>query len=214
VGVGRRLALAVCGLAIAFAIDAPRARADVDWARGLVTATGLGIADRHAPSPAAARGPARRRAEDAARASLAKALPTLPLAHGGTLGAKLDKARRAKLASAVAAARTIDSTPETDGSWSVTLAVPIETVRQILAGPRTLAGSDDEPPIVVVEGVVAKPAVGFAIGSVAGASVWVKTAPAWAKGAPRVEAKRVRAGRIEIARPVGGPSTLFVLVAK
>ncbi len=212
-GVGRPR-IAVVTFAIAFAIGVPSARADVDWERGLVTATGLGIADRHAPSPAAARGPARRRAEEAARASLAKALPKLPLARGGTLGAKLDKAHRTKLAAAVAAARTIESTPETDGSWNVTLAVPIEAVRQVLAGRRTLAGSDDDPPIVVVEGVTAKPAVGYTIGKVAGASLWVKTPPAWAKDAPRVEAKRVRAGRIEIARPIGGPSTLFVLVAK
>ena len=61
-------------------------KATVDWAKGVVTARGIGIADRHAPSPAAAREPARRAAEDQARKKLAAALADLPLASGGTLG--------------------------------------------------------------------------------------------------------------------------------
>ncbi|MDQ3369091.1 MAG: hypothetical protein M3680_27010, partial [Myxococcota bacterium] len=32
---------------------APAARADIDWANGLVTAEGIGIASRTAPTPAA-----------------------------------------------------------------------------------------------------------------------------------------------------------------
>jgi hypothetical protein len=189
------------------------AHADVDWSRGLVTAGGLGIADRHAPSPAAAREPARRVAEDAARAKIKAQLPALPLAEGGTLKAKLaDKTIAARIDRAVAAAITVEATPHTDGSWNVTLAVPIEAVRQAIAGPRALATSDADPAVVVVEGVTAKPAVGYTVGKIAGATLFAKTVPEWAKDAPRVKASGAKAGAIEVASPQGGPATLFVLV--
>src|SRR6185503_13209371 len=64
------------------------AQADVDWARGLVTADGVGIADRHAPNPAVARGTSRRVAEDAGRHVLATKLGELPMAGGGTVAAR------------------------------------------------------------------------------------------------------------------------------
>ena len=191
------------------------AHADVDWARGFVTAKGIGIADRHAPTPAAAREPARRMAEDAARAKLAAELPGLPLAGGGTLKGKLaDKTLKARIDRAVAAAMVLDATPETDGSWNVTLGVPIEAVRLAIDGPRAFAGSDGDPPVIVVEGVGAKPAVGNLVGGVAAATLWVRDVPEWAKSAPRVKAVSAKGGTIELAAKQGGPSTVFVLVGK
>jgi len=191
------------------------ARAEVDWARGLVTANGLGIADRHAPTPASAREPARRAAEEAARAKLTAALPSLPLASGGTLQTRLaDPNVKARIERAVASAITVDSIPQTDGSWKVVLAVPIEAVRQALAGPRAFATSDVDPAIVIVEGNPPAPAVGYTVGGVAAAAVWVTEIPKWAKGAPRVKATAARSGAIELDAKQGGPSTLFVIVGR
>src|SRR5690606_15774800 len=102
---------------------------------------------------------------------LAAQLPKLPLAGGGTLQAKLaDKAIAARVARAVASAITIESTPHTDGSWEVTLAVPIEAVRQAIAGPRVATKPDADAPVIVVEGATAKPVVGIAVGGVAAAT--------------------------------------------
>lgn len=203
------------------------ADADVDWAAGQVTGKGLGVADRHAPSPAAAREPARRAAEDAAKKAIAAQLGGLPLAAGGTLKAKLaDKAIAARIDLAVAAAITIDATPHTDGSWNVTLALPIEAIRQAIDGPRVLppastgSGSaaggngDADPPIVIIDGVNAKPAIGYKVGGVAGATLWVKAVPDWGASAPHVKATGTKAGAIDIDKSVGGASTLFLVVTK
>src|SRR5438132_5423526 len=76
-------------IAAAVAAGAGRAAADVDWGKGLVTAEGVGVADRHAPSPAVARGTSRRGAEDQARRAIAAELGKLPLAAGGKVGDKL-----------------------------------------------------------------------------------------------------------------------------
>jgi hypothetical protein len=191
--------------------------ARTDWARGLVIATGIGVADRHAPSAVAARGPARRAAEEAARKQLAAALPALPLAEGGTLGSRLADARvQAGLDRAVAAAITLDADPSTDGSWKVTLAVPVEALRQAIAGPRALpatASDADTPPVVIVEGVRAAPAIGYKLGPIAAPTLWVKDVPAWAKDAPRVKARGARGGAIDLADVRGSESTLFVIVS-
>lgn len=204
----------VLTMALVFGL-AGSAHAEVDWARGLVTADGLGVADRHAPSPASAREPARRMAEDAARKRLAVELPALPLAGGGTLKDKLgDKAVGARIARAVDAAITVTSTPQTDGSWTVTLAVPIEAVRQALSGPRAVTTADRDPPIVIVEKVKAKPAVGYSVGGVAAPTLWVKEVPSWAKDAPRIRATKLAGSALEVATRKGGPATLFVILAK
>jgi hypothetical protein len=189
------------------------AHADVDWAKGVVTASGIGIADRHAPSPAAAREPARRAAEDAARVKLSAALPSLPLATGGKLAGKLgDAAIKARIEAVVASALTVDAIPQTDGSWNVTLAVPLEAVRQALVGPRVLGKADDDPAVVIVEGVTAKPAIGYTVGGIAGATLWVGQLPAWAKDAPHVKVSSTNAGAIKTVVKEGGPSTLYLLV--
>ncbi len=190
------------------------AHADIDWAKGLVTAPGIGLADRQAPNPAVARGPARRRAEDAARAALAVALPGLPLAGGGTLADKLGDAKvKARIAAAVAGAIGITADPETDGSWRVTMAVPVEAVRQALVGSRALAAPGDAgPAVVIVEGVSVAPAIGMTIGGLAAASVWTKDLPAWTKGAPRIKARSITGSVIDADVGKATDATLFVLV--
>jgi hypothetical protein len=213
------IAIATCVATIATprTANADAAEVEVDWASGLVKASGLGVADRHAPSPAAAREPARRAAIENATKKIAALLPTLPLASGGTLKAKLaDKAIEARIARVLQAAIVVDSTPHTDGSWNLTLGVPIEAVRQAVAGPRAVTTTDADPPVVVVEGVTAKPAIGYTVGGVAGATLWVKEVPAWAKSAPRVKATTSTNGAIAVpirvgSPKLGGPSTLYLI---
>ena len=195
--------LAIVGVAVL----GNTANADVDWAKGLVTATAAGVADRHAPSPSVARGTSRRGAEDAAKKLLAAEVGKLPLAAGGTVAGQA--AAKDRIARAVDAALTIDAEPETDGSWRVTLAVPIEAVRQAIAGPRALDPKGDAgPPVVVVDGVKAKPSVAWTIGGIAAATVWTDKPPA---GAPHVTAKSASKGAIDIEAMTGTASTLFVI---
>jgi hypothetical protein len=203
-------------LTVLLAGGAAHADVKVDWARGLVIGDAVGVADRHAPNPTVARGTSRRGAEDVARSAIAGKLGSLPIAGGGKVGDKAkDKEIAARLERAVASAITLAAEPETDGAWRVTMAVPIEAVRQALAGPRTLAGDGDKgPPVIVVEGVGAKPALGWTIGGVEAASLWVTEVPAWAKDAPRVKAKSAKAGAIDIAGIDATPATLFVIVTK
>jgi hypothetical protein len=144
--------LIVAGLVSASAI----ARADVtttvagatvDWSRGVITARGVGPADRHAPSPAVARDAARVRAEDAARAALTKAAKQLPGVEAGALADD-------KLARAVARASVASMDLGTDGSVTVSIALPVEAVRVAIAGPRRAepaAPPIDVPPVVIVD---------------------------------------------------------------
>jgi len=160
----------------------------VDWARGLVIADGVGVANRHAPNPAVARGTSRRGAEEAARRVLATRVAELPVAGGGKVAdkAKKDAQVKARVDAAVAEAITLDAAPETDGAWHVTMAVPVEAVRQAIAGPRTFAAAGDSGPIVaIVDGMKSKPAVGV----LDAPTIFVTEVPAWAKDAPKVEAK-------------------------
>lgn len=196
-------------LALVLLLAPAVAHAEVDWATGLVTADGVGVADRHAPNPAVARGTSRRGAEDAAKAKLADEVAALPLAAGGTVAGKAkDKAIAARLAAAVDHALTIAAEPETDGAWRVTMAVPIEAVRQALAGARHLpAAGDHDAPVTIVDGIAGKPVVG----ALDAATLWVKDAPAWAKDAPHVTGKRGK-GTIEGIKPA--PATLYVIISK
>jgi hypothetical protein len=188
--------LAFTGVAAA---DAPK----VDWARGLVIADAVGVANRHAPNPAVARGTSRRGAEEAARKVLASKVAELPVAGGGTVAAKAkkDAAVKARVEAAVAAAITLDAAPETDGAWRVTMAVPIEAVRQALdGGARQLADADKGAIVTIVEGMKGKPAVG----ALAAPTIWVTEVPAWAKDAPKVDAKGLSPAA----------QTLYVVVTK
>jgi hypothetical protein len=218
----RALLLVVAGaipglLAVGYAaadrdeVDAAR----VDWAGGQITAGGTGIADRHAPSPAIALGTSRRGAEAVARRRITAALGALPLATGGTLASRLtDRAVTARLDAAVSAALTVAAEPETDGSWHVTLAVPLEAIRIALATARPLPpGGDRGAPVVVVDGVTAAPAIGWTVGGVAAAVIWVTSVPDWAKDAPRTRARASASGSIEIAANPGTAATLYIVVA-
>jgi hypothetical protein len=193
------------------------ARADVrvDWARGLVIADAIGVADRHAPNPAVARGTSRRGAEEAAQKQLAAKLGELPLASGGKVSDNpKDKAVKARLDRAVANAITIAADPETDGAWKVSVAVPIEAVRQAISGARALGDGDRGQPVIVVEGVTAKPAIGWTIGGLAAPALWVTEVPAWAKDAPRVKASGAKAGAIDVTGIDATAATLFVIITK
>jgi 1,4-alpha-glucan branching enzyme len=206
-------------IVIALVAAANAAPATVDWARGLVTAEGIGLADRHAPNPAVARGTSRRAAEAAARKALAAKVVTVPLAAGGTVGdkAKADKAIAARVDRAVAHAITVAADPETDGAWRVTLAVPIEALRQAVSGARPLAAgaADAGPTVIVVEAATAaKPGVGWTVGGLAAPTLWVAAdaVPPWAKDAPRMTAKSAKAGAIEVAGTDATAATLFVII--
>lgn len=198
------------------ALGAPASAAPtIDWARGLVTADGVGIADRHAPNPAVARGTSRRSAEAAARAVLAQSVPRVALASGGLVSAKLgDPATQARLDRAIAQAIAVAAQPETDGAWRVTMGVPIEAIRQAIeGGPRAVDGAlEHEPAVVVVEGATGKPAVGWTVGGIHAATIWVTAVPPWAKDAPHVRATSAKAGAIALAAPAGNVATLYVLL--
>jgi hypothetical protein len=206
--------VALTSIAAADRDDADAAR--IDWTAGRITAGGTGIADRRAPSPAVARGTSRRGAEAIARKRIAAKLASLPLAAGGTLAGKLaDRAIKARIEAVLDVAITVAAEPETDGSWHVTIAVPLEAIRQALAEPRTLApGGDRGPPVVVIEGVTARPAIGWTVGGTPAATLWVKDVPAWAKDAPRVKARSAKAGSIEVAATTGSAATLYVVLAR
>jgi hypothetical protein len=194
------------------AADAAR----VDWAAGQIIAGGTALADRHAPSPAVALGTSRRGAVEAARRRIAARLGALPLAAGGTLATRLtDAAVKARVDAAVEAAISLAAEPETDGSWHVTLAVPLEAIRVALDGPRALpAAGDAGPAVVIVEGVAAKPAIGWTVGGAACATLWVKDIPAWARGAPRVKAKSASRGAIALDAAAGGADTLYIVAIR
>ena len=203
----------VAGAAAADRDDADAAR--IDWAAARITAGGTAVADRHAPSPAVALGTSRRSAESAARRRIAARLGAVPLAAGGTLAARLgDRAVRARVDAALDAAITVAAEPETDGSWHVTLALPLEALRLALGEPRALAPTGDSgAPIIVVEGVAAKPALGWVVGGVPAATLWVKDIPPWAKDAPRAKARAARGGAIDVGA-AGNAATLYVIVAR
>ena len=214
-----RLALALA-LTVATA-NADTARPEIDWAAGLVTATGLGVADRHAPSPAAARDPARHAATEAARKQLAARIPTIPLAGGGKLGDKLsDAAIKTRVDRVLASAPiVVDATPDTDGSYRVTLGLPLEALRQavLAGGPRTLGGdADSAPPVVVVDNVPAatRPALGWTIDGVAAPTLWVRAVPAWAKDAPHIKATSASSGAIRTGGARPSDATLFLIVTR
>src|SRR5690242_5647577 len=82
----------------------------IDWSRGLVIADAVGVADRHAPNPAVARGTSRRVAEAAAKKLIAAKLDELPLAGGGKVGDRAaDADVKVRLARAVDAAMTLSA---------------------------------------------------------------------------------------------------------
>lgn len=203
-------------LAAPAAADRDTGDARVDWAAGWVIATGVGIADRHAPSPAVALSTSRRGAEDVARQRIAAKLGSLPLAAGGTLASKLsDPAIKARIDAAVEAAISVSAEPETDGSWRVALAVPLEAIRVAIAGARKLPhAGDDGAAVVVVDGVTARPAICWTIAGIEAATLWVKSVPVWASHAPHVTARKAHGNTIDLATVPGSAATLYVIVTR
>lgn len=195
--------------------DAAMAAPVVDWESGRVLETGVGLADRQAPNPAVARGPAKRKAEDAARLALETAVMKLPVAGGTTMQEAAKSAAVAtRIDRAIAGALTVTAVPQTDGAWVVTLAVPIEALRQAIEGPRALTKDGDKgPAAIVVEGVTAKPAIGTTIGGASVPIVWVRKVPAWAAKAPRIKARGSQNGAIDADTKSASPSTLFVVLS-
>ncbi|HEY4057572.1 MAG TPA: hypothetical protein VGM39_13230, partial [Kofleriaceae bacterium] len=113
-------------------------------------------------------------------------------------------------------ALTVSAEPETDGAWVVTLAVPTEAVRQAVFGVRALDDKGDTgPAVMVIDGVTAAPAIGVTVGGIAGATLWVKDVPAFAKDAPHAKATNAQTAT-DIPAKIGKAtaSTLFVLVRK
>jgi hypothetical protein len=184
---------------------------DVDWTRGVAIAHAVAPADRRAPSPAVARSGARRAAEDRGRGMLAATARALPWAAGGTVGDAVDErgdAGKAALERVVARAAVTAADYLTDGSVRVTMALPIEAVRQAIDGAREVAAGaavdGDAVTAVVVDarGVKVPAAVGLAIGDERGAVVVAHARPSAAVLGSRVlavKATAVKAGRIAVA---------------
>ncbi|HEY4181519.1 MAG TPA: hypothetical protein VGM90_31950 [Kofleriaceae bacterium] len=209
-------------LVSATALAQPKAETVLaNWSTGMVTAVGVGLADREAPNPAVARGTSRRKAEESAKRVLEKEVARLPLAGGGTVADKLgDDAVKKRIDRAVEDALTVSADPETDGAWVVTLAVPTEAVRQAVFGVRALDDKGDAgPAVMVIDGVTATPSIGVTVGGIAAATLWVNDVPAWAKDAPHAKATTAAANAqtaTDIPAKIGKAtaSTLFVLVRK
>jgi hypothetical protein len=208
---------ALAGAAAADPLIERRGPVAIDWGRGVITARGVGPADRHAPAPAVARDAARLRAEDAAHAALAAAARALAPAGRADLAARLDRAV------ARATVEAIDL--GTDGSVTLTAAVPLEAVRVAAAGARRPAADGEPPaPTVVIDarkrGLA--PRLGLRITGAAqaawtGAVVWATALPR--AGDPRLtaDARTVvatgsDAAGVQIDGPVPDPGALVIVV--
>lgn len=234
--------LSLCGAAAGAGLGEPAAeplrKTDdrgrvTDWTAGQLTARGLGVADRHAPSPAAARDAAKRRAIADAAAQLVSAAAELPLAGGELVGARVTAVVLAELA---AEASLSSAEPLVDGSWRVELALPLEALRQAAAGAARPAPADGDaaavPAVLVVRAPAGfSPVIGVAIGdgkrSVRGATLWVNgsadgvlpaaalaQAPSVTAPATAATAAGKRAGAELRVDKLGGATdaTLFVVV--
>jgi hypothetical protein len=171
----------------------------VDWSRGVVTVIGVGLADRHAPAPAVGRAASRRRADEDARAKLATALGEVPWITGEKPG---DLATREGWIEAHAVTLAADLAP--DGSWRVTVGLPVEAIRLGLAGPRALpADGDAAKGAIVVDATKldATPTGGATIGGAGAQVLWVDAPPPAALVGAKPEkraAKAVTAGAVEV----------------
>lgn len=210
-------------VSVALAAAALPARADgvvIDWARGLVVAESTAVADRRAPSPALGRDAARRRAENAARAELVRAIATLPW-HGATPA--LDDAARTALA---ARARPLTTEPRPDGGWRASLAVPIEAIRVAARGPRLVAPATDDvaaPHTIVIDwdGGALAPGVGLALADGSrrweGPVRWLAAGDDGDLGGPavRLRSRRFVDGALELAEPLpAGAEAALVIVRR
>jgi len=187
----------------------------VDWTRAIVTARGVGPADRNAPSPAVARVGARRAAISGARARLLAAVGSLP-AVGGSLGTVADATR---LATEVEAAPVVDEQLGTDGSVRVTIAVGTEALRLAITGPRPAPADEAAPETWIVDArdqPSTVPVIGLALAHgvdrAAFAIRYATTIPS-APGATSVRATAARAGQLDLdgALPPAGAAVVVVV---
>ena len=150
------------------------AKADVNWTRGLVIASGAASANLRAPRPEVARVGAVRRARELARRRLTEAVHALPMAQGSS--ARNSQAAKARLATAVARALTLAVNYGSDGSASVRMAVPIEAVRVAVFGTPAPPSPGAKLTAVIVEAPAGTtPAIGYSIA----AGPVVHSGPAW-----------------------------------
>ena len=175
--------------------------AKVDWARGLVIASG-----RRRRRPARTKpggGPRYVAPRRAGRRRRSSSRPSSTICRSRA-AARSAIARRTRTSPSGSRARStprspIAAEPETDGAWQVTMAVPLEAVRQAARRARVLPADGDKGPIaVVVTGATAKPAIGWKVGTLEAPTLFVTDVPAWAKDAPRATAKSAKAGVIEV----------------
>jgi hypothetical protein len=187
------------------------ARADVDWAAGMVTARGVGPADLRAPGPDIARVGAERVALERGRAELVKSLRAIPLAAGGTLGARHEEAI-AGLVDKTTPERTLYS----DGSVVLRFELPLARVAEAVLG--TPPADAETRPLVVLPGskVKIKPALGYRVR--AGDTVRdapVAFGPAPPGGALEARATSIKDGVIALdldTEALAGPKSLAVHV--
>ncbi|MBK9032756.1 MAG: hypothetical protein IPL61_16055 [Myxococcales bacterium] len=183
----------------------------LDWQRGAVIATGVGPADRNAPSPTVARVGAARAAERAARARLTAAIAAVP-----AVGGRLDP-RAPALARALAAAPVLTIVRGTDGSARVTVVIGVEALRQAGAGPRPVDGDDGAAATVVIDarGFDLRPTVGLAVA--ADRARWrgpVRYTAAVPDGATALAATAVSADAVTVAAPLPAAGAAVVVVVR
>jgi hypothetical protein len=176
---GVALARAHAGPPPAGIVQSAAAGVVVDWSAGTIAAPGVAAADLRAPNIEVARVGAERQASERAREALAKAVRALPLAGGGTAGARLDADAHAagRLAAALAHARALDVSYAADGGARVLLALPLEAVRAALAPGEPPADDPAAPTAIVIDAqrLGLHPGLGLRLAAAGGAPLALPT---------------------------------------
>jgi hypothetical protein len=125
----------------------------VDWEKGTIAASAVGVADLRAPSTGIARVAAERNARRQAAAELEKAVRALPLAPGAKLG---DSVHDLVEATAPQLER------QSDGSVTARLVVPLVTLSAVAAG-LPLPGPGADAVIIDARSLDVQPALGYRV---------------------------------------------------
>lgn len=195
--IAARAAFVACGLAVlvsgrgqGVAAGAAARPAALRFADNMVTAQAGAAAPAFAANAEVARVGSERRGAERARAMLAELVRAVPLASGGTLGARMDQdaAVAARVADAVARARVVDVIWSSDGGALVRVGVPLETLRLAVEPEPAPQADRFLPTTLIVDARSAKlsPALGWRIepakhgsGRSYGVPItWVTAAPA------------------------------------
>ena len=167
----------------------------VDWEKGTITASAVGVADLRAPSPNIASVSAERHARQQAAAELEKTVRDLPLAAGAKLGDELHA--------------LIDGTAshierQSDGSVKLSIALSLATVSSLAAGiPAPESGAD----AVYVDARLLdlQPALGYRVKGGGVVAAFVREAK------PATRAMSVKGGELVVEGPPHkGPVVLIV----